>query len=376
MQDFTNTTPLVAAYTQGMDAHGQLSIVVVAKGTYTLPTAVGESPVLHKTQQPLQEADTFEGDPESSAPIIESDYSPYKPRCDVLLSGHAYAPEGQAADRVAVRLQVAEVDKSLCVTGNRHWHKGKPSPIEPFTRLPIHYGRAYGGSRPLPQKPNAEGPVLQDCYLANPVGIGYYPNCNKPALEGLPLPNIEALDRFVRRPVEKEFPPLAFGPLGRAWLPRVNYAGTYDAQWQQQKFLFLPDDFDERFYQTAPSDQQTAYLQGGELVTLTNLTPQGRTHFHLPTLTVPVTFFYDQVNHTTLEMVIDTLHLFPSEGYFTLSWRARLPLQADFFELQEVYVGQQSRAWWRARKLGKTYYKSLSEIATKRALTLNEKETE
>jgi len=47
----------------------------------------------------------------------------------------------------------------------------------------------------------------------------------------------------------------------------------------------LPADFDERYYQSAPPDQQTDYLRGGEEVELVNLrATAGRAAFKIPKL--------------------------------------------------------------------------------------------
>ena len=49
--------------------------------------------------------------------------------------------------------------------------------------------------------------------------------------------------------------PMALGPVGRGWRPRLSYAGTYDQHWIDEVFPFLPADFDDRYYQAAPEDQ-------------------------------------------------------------------------------------------------------------------------
>ena len=46
------------------------------------------------------------------------------------------------------------------------------------------------------------------------------------------------------------------------------------------------------YFQMAPADQIVPYLKGGELVTLTNLSPHGELTFSLPTVDLPVTFVY------------------------------------------------------------------------------------
>ena len=63
--------------------------------------------------------------------------------------------------------------------------------------------------------------------------------------------------------------PAGFGPIARHWEPRVRWAGTYDKRWQRTRKPLLPDDFDDRFHQCAPEDQQVdGGLIGGELVEL------------------------------------------------------------------------------------------------------------
>ena len=51
---------------------------------------------------------------------------------------------------------------------------------------------------------------------------------------------------------------MSFGPVGRGWHPRLGYAGTYDQNWLDNVFPFLPADFRDDYYQAAPADQQIA----------------------------------------------------------------------------------------------------------------------
>ncbi len=48
-------------------------------------------------------------------------------------------------------------------------------------------------------------------------------------------------------------------------------------------------------------------------------------------------------------------------------WRASLPLRRNIFELKQAVVGRMPRAWYRARDLGKDYYRSIGELVTLRA---------
>ncbi len=58
---------------------------------------------------------------------------------------------------------------------------------------------------------------------------------------------------------------MAFGPIGRSWQQRIKWAGTYDDQWMRHQYPFLPNDFDEHYFQAAPEDQQTHHLVGEKL---------------------------------------------------------------------------------------------------------------
>src|SRR5262245_40526143 len=102
--ELLNATKMQAAYTMGMKPDGRELLVVVVKGTFQLPNAEAV-PELAPEQVPLVMADEFTGEPGFSAPRYESDFAPFKPRCDVLLNGSAYAPVGQPAERVIVRLK-------------------------------------------------------------------------------------------------------------------------------------------------------------------------------------------------------------------------------------------------------------------------------
>ena len=72
-------------------------------------------------------------------------------------------------------------------------------------------------------------------------------------------------------------------PICAHWMPRRQYAGTYDARWEQSRAPYLPADFDPRFFQVAPADQVVpGYLTGGEPVELFGVSPWGPVRFTLP----------------------------------------------------------------------------------------------
>src|SRR5690606_26168733 len=277
--ELVNATQMQAGYTQGLRPDGRELLVVVVKGTFTLPKP-GEAPCLADEQLPLVEADSFTGEPGLSAPLYESDYAPFKPRCDVILSGCAYAPGGKPAAKVPVGIKVGRVAKVFNVIGDRKWEAGiggiGPGFAVPFDRKPISYDVAFGGVDAF-----SEDPADHDAYMLNPAGIGYRKGLTTGPIDGTPMPSTEERDDPVKSPLGR-YRPMSFGPIGRAWTPRCQLAGTYDDAWLENVFPFLPSDFDDRYYQCAPEDQQTDYLEGGESVTLVNLTPDGRRDFQIP----------------------------------------------------------------------------------------------
>jgi hypothetical protein len=360
--ELTNATPLLAGYTLGVEPSGRELLVVVMKGTFGLPAST-EDPVLLEEQQPLVMADTFTGQPGFSAPYEEVDFAPRKHRCDVLLTGSAWAPNGQPAERVTVGIRVGAWKKVFSVTGDRQWICGitgiRWSAPTPFVRKAISYDVAFGGTDVV-----HEDPAEHKAFMRNPVGRGWHHHLKSKYLDGTPLPNTEELDRPVVAP-DGDYTPMSFGPLGRGWSSRLPYAGTYDQQWIDNTYPFLPADFRDEYYQAAPLDQQIAYPAGGEEVTLLNLTASGREIFRLPTIDMPVSFFRRDGEHDDARASLDTLVFQPDKGFFTMTWRATLPLKRNIFEISEVLVGAMPPGWWRARELGKTYYPSLAELALK-----------
>ena len=358
--ELINATGMQAGYTMGIQPDGRELLVVVVKGTFTIPTD-GKEPTLAAEQVPLVEADVFTGEPGLSAPLYESDYAPRKPRCDVLLNGSAYAPGGKPTDRVTVSFRVGTVHKSFDVVGKRFWKTGilliGATAPEPFTVMPISYNNAFGGV-----DRSQEDPLKHRWYPTNHAGVGYHDCLDSKFIDGKPLPNTEETGKKVTHP-HGNYKPMAFGPIGRAWQPRPKYAGTYDQDWLENHFPFLPGDFDERYYQSAPSDQQIEYPGGGEEIELVNLSAQRRCVIRLPDLTIPVVFISRRSRESSSSAFVDTVVLEPDSERFLLVWRTALPLCRNIFEIIQCTVGLLPKGWYRARATGKTYYASLREFA-------------
>lgn len=365
--ELINATRMVAGYTMGMDPDGREYLVVVVKGTFDIPTDGGEAKLSAK-QQPLIAADTFTGEPGFSAPVYESEYCLTKPKCDVLLIGNAYAPGGKPAPYTRVRLQVGPIDKTIDVIGNRTWsgRGGSPSDPEPFTTMPISYDRAFGGV-------DASNPDKATAFTRNPVGIGYRPLMNEDQLRDQPVPNTQEPGQPITSP-KGNYRPMSLGPIGRSWAPRLGYAGTYDDRWLNETFPFLPADFDTRYYQAAPEDQQMPYLVGGEHVILTNLSPSGQLEFSLPAAQVPIVYLHRDRKRFDSQGALDSLVIDPEGTQLTMTWRDNIPLKRGPFEIPQVIVGKLSRGWWRAKETGKTYFESLGHLIQSRQARATELE--
>lgn len=350
--EIINGTPYVIGTSQITDKNAKIHLLMVAKATYAFPYNENDLLKLTQVQQPIFDADVFEGEPGEAGVHFESDWVYLKPRCDILIKGNAYTPKAQSMKTLQIGFKVNNCQKHLLVVGDRYWEKGllglKLSEPEPFKDMPISYTRSYGGK--CQSDDNSE---LNNCYADNPIGTGYAEKQNKKHLIGKRLPNIVLPDQS---DVKKCYPgpPAGFGPVARTMPKRLGYAGTFDQNWVDNVFPLWPEDFDERYFQAAPEDQQTDYLQGGEQIELWNLNAeQPHIAFKLPTnLTLPAVAFVNENQPVLLTSVVDTLSIDADARTFTLTWRGRLPLKRSMREVSSLAIGKICKRWWDAIRYG------------------------
>ena len=307
----------------------------------------GEPVRLADEQLPLIMADTFSGEPGFSAPRSEIDFAPRKRACDVLLTGSAHAPQGRQVSQMRAGLQVGTMQKVFEVVGDRVWQAGltgiTASAAQPFTQMPISYDRAFGGVDRY-----SDDEREHDAYRPNPAGRGWHKHLKNAWVDATPLPNLEEVGQAVTSP-SGNYRPIALGPLGRSWPQRARYAGTYDDDWLANVFPFLPKDFDERYYQGAPEDQQIALPTGPIEVTLSGLRPDGVRQFVLPFFEAPVHVFPKRGEREEMTAALDTIVFEPDEERFTMSWRLTRPLRKNMHEIAQVLVGKKGKEWWQQR---------------------------
>lgn len=314
------------------DKDGFETLVVIWKPTWTVARER-----LVPAEEPLEiiQADTFYGEPGESSIHRESDLALFKPATDVVLLGHAYAPKAKAKEGL-VKLTVGPVSQTACVSGDRKWGVTlgfvRISGPEPFERVPLLFERSFGGRQPA-----KGGKGYIGAEERNPVGTGYVRKKRRSFVDGLALPNIEDPRRRLRSPGQKP-PPVGFGFVGRHWLPRRRYAGTYDAAWEANRLPLLPEDFDERMMNGAPGPLQAIpHLKGGEQVQAEGVHPRGPWRFRLPDAR-PSFEAHWQGSWQKLDPVLDTIVLEPDLERVSLTYRARLRIHQHFRALRAVRV--------------------------------------
>jgi hypothetical protein len=230
------------------------------------------------------------------------------------------------------------MEKVFDVVGDRVWQAGltgiSVSAPKPFTEMPISYDRAFGGA-----DRHSKDESEHDAYLPNPVGRGWHKHLKNAWVDGTPLPNIEEVGKAVAFPSDK-YKPMALGPLGRGWPQRARFAGTYDQQWLDHVFPFLPKDFDERYYQAAPEDQQVPLPKGPMEVVLSGFTADGVRQFVLPHFEAPVHVAPKRGKGEDFVATLDTIAFEPDLERISMSWRMAWPLKKSMHEIEQVLVGR------------------------------------
>jgi hypothetical protein len=313
MWALTNTTPFAAATTWTRDERGAEFWLVAIRACFEIDLEGHQR--LAEKQTPVQRAPVFAGDPMFNGLLSDTDLVMYKAGTDVLVRGSAYAPRGHVVTRCSVSLKVHAVNKTLNVLGDRRLSTGLtglsiPRPL-PFAEMPLTWERTYGG---WDRKGEAWEP-------SNPVGNGF---ATKAAhLDGAMAPNVEYQGESYRGPGTGRA--AAFGPVAHHWLPRVRYAGTYDQRWQDTRNPLLPEDFDRRYFQSAPDDQQTPEpLVGYEQVMLGGLTPDGPLAFILPRISFRVVTTFRRYGDVAQKPTIYALWLMPDRRRFEIVYGCAL----------------------------------------------------
>jgi hypothetical protein len=283
----SNNTPFKAMANPGFDKDGREVVSVIIKGTFGLSDR-GRAEALESSKQvEIVMADEYWGAPGESPVKAESDLAPFKPGTDLILVGNACGRNGQATRHFSVDFTVGGKSK-----------KGHFFSLSKQDQLPLH---------------------LLDWQLKE--------------------------DKWKRRKKPTE----GFGYFPKQAPPRVNFAGTYDSDWQENRSPFLPEDFDYRFFQAAFPDLICyPHLRGDEVVEIGGVFPDGRLLTALPAVTIEIEGFIRNERVKALPN-LDTIVFDSPRRWVVLVWRAVFktggtPADVKGFVTKLVSLGQANRA--------------------------------
>jgi hypothetical protein len=273
-----------------------------------------------------------------------------KPNTDVYVTGTARLTSGQTQTAWIAGVQVRNgkgilLQKNLRLTGPRQWEHRTLSGwtlTEPQTTnsVALRYENAFGGSheKQINTPPDTQSPELVQ-HAANPAGVGFFDKLQLDKRQRYAAPQIEVPENPVQS-INQKYLLAGFGPTARFWPCRSQYAGTYDAAWQQQFAQSIipdyPPDFDEAFFQAAHPDLVCkGYLRGDEIIGLAGLSPQSHVlYLGLPGIGLVGSASDSNGREHVLPFVLDTVHVDLDTTQLTLTWRLTLARSQDIESLQ------------------------------------------
>ena len=301
--------PLRAASILWLPKPHAYALTVVCKATFELSPGVSR---LSRDQEPPFENDVYLDDDEARSLDAASDLVPFKRHPEVLVVGHAHAPQGAPVSSLVARLTIAEVDKAIEISGDRFiLPDGSLSAPARFTKMPLRWERAAGG-------PDTENPV------GIAMGADAYPD-----LHGrIRLPNLAPRGRSVREPHDV-VEPIGFGPISPRWPSRAARLHRHAATFRPDAWHVrpLPAEVERAFFNAAPLDQGLHELVGTERLILENLHPEHpilRTR--LARVAPRATVDWGNGAEQDLPLVCDTLLIDADRGHATLTFRGTLAL--------------------------------------------------
>lgn len=349
MDPFINYTAFPAMLYEAIDQNDEGFTIVAARVTYDLliPDDGRARLKLSPTQSPLCKGDEHYGDPSKSSVMGESDLAPYKPKTDVVINAAAYAPGDKPAPFFGAAVQVGDQSKTVRVTGPRVWRHGlvgwSLEPPKPIASLDLRYEYASGGLYEV------DGKVVAS--PANPVGMGWYPpeylrQCKKTTL---PAPQIESADKPISN-IGEIVPPDGFGFIGRGWQGRIEYAGTMDEAWQEERHPLLPRDFRFEYWCGAQPALQLPHPKPlTEIpVALRYLVPASDVPnqaviFDIPVETVFVFTTTDKGLGVTKDLLLDTVLIDMNARKVFCTYRVALSEELNLVETQLRYIAVDDR---------------------------------
>ncbi len=343
IDNFTNSE---FSYNVGLEKSGKSILVLVCKSTYIFEETECSKLIPLEKQLPPQDVDLYRGDPKCSSLLYENDFAPLKNKCDILVNAYAYSQGNDATKEMLVGLVAPGVNKWIRVYGERRFHTinkviSLSEPV-PFEKKEICYENAFGGGH----KEDS------DYYIKNPVGTGYCLKIKK--INGTILPSQEYAGEKIVDTV-KHYTPVSFGPVARSWQPRLSKAGTYDKSWMENRAPYLPVDFCESFYQSAPEDQQVDNLDFGDEIAIYGMTKAPKVSFKVPETKMAIKIQLKNGTDKNLIPKLDTVFIDAEKKQVSFVFRTHLNIKKSIVEFDRCIIGTPSKAWERCQMTGKKY---------------------
>jgi len=301
-----NSTPL-PAFTQSWQLRPPDDAqILIVKGTFDLAPDAPATPA-EEQELPLGPM-PFEG--AEVALRYPGDTAFFKPRCDVLIAGHAYSSEQERRIRRLTFDFGRAISYSIAAIGDRVWTEGVPSEPAPFDKIELRPERAFGG----PGDPR------------NPIGVGRH------SADGSPLPSFELPDQLIRSRGDAP-PPALTTPLHDTWPERTQHRGSYGGDWVTRRAPYFPDDFRWDYFQAAPPPLRIEHPRGDEWYRLIGFRPNDETlQGQLPCLKLRA--FGQPLEHpdtlAELPLLLDTVWFEPDQLRVVLVWRGAIGSSDQF----------------------------------------------
>ena len=284
--------PLRAAAFSWQTSDQRAVVTVLCKVTYQL--AVGQSFVASEQVEVVRDDVHWERNSRHSLQAA-CELVPFKRGVDIVLTGHAYAPQGRPVKSMVVQLAIGGFRKSMFVYGDRRCSpRGGVSEPAEFTKMPLCWERAAGGAG-----------------TSNPVGI---------AAGSAWMPNFQP---FQLTNTMTQIPPIGMGPIAPQWPERMQRLGAQALKWDHLQWASrpLPRDIDAGYFNCAPLDQQVSQIDIMDAIELENILaeyPHMRTRLQAG---VPQAILYSHSTQQTLNLRCDTVWIDTDRGICCVTWR-------------------------------------------------------
>jgi len=327
-----NDTPLVLVPLAG-NVKQHDSLTLIAKGTFQLTPNEIASLCEPDDQFPAAGDEYVNGD-KNVGLYYDADFAYFKPQADLLLVGACHTPGDNALPQCRVSFGVGKHVKSLLVLGDRQWaggiSGGRTTQPEPFTTLPLNY----------------QYTALYNKYAEQQTKL----DLRNIVKHQLPLPNVQPNSFSEKYTSSVCYEPHGFAPIRRSWEQRTEKMGSYGGNYLSDFWPWFPENFDWRYFNAAPEDQQLdGYLHGDEKLYFENLHPQhAQYHAHLPGLRVRC--FLNEAEHhlkhyREIPMNLDTLWVDMENEKLVLVWRGVAQVNSeDYEEIQQAQLVMENLA--------------------------------